>query len=224
MDPRLPELHKRFFKVWQGTLPPVAQRENIPYLALNFHREAGSIIHMHPNDVVDLLDNLADMPPKLDFVTLYGPPQPSQASNPRLTHLFAGFSRREHAQAMVTRFNDMAPETFDWLQFPICTRTGLLYDRDPETGSPIAVAPLFARPVTAELPDQAPGRGQRNALGESSRTASRSYSDDVEPAPRHRRDELDLSDRPTTRPRREEHGSRDDDMGALLARLFRDRR
>ena len=64
-DPRVPELHDRFFALWKGQLPPVNQRATFPYVMFNFFEAAGSIVHIHPNDFVDLLDKLASMPPKL---------------------------------------------------------------------------------------------------------------------------------------------------------------
>ena len=113
-------------------------------------------------------------------MALYGPARSTYAAETRnwagndtqLRYLFAGFSRPDHAEAMVTRFNTIPAATFDWLKFDIFTRTGLTYDRD-DSGALVAVAPLYGEPIKASL-----GRPDPPPSGAPSRQISRSRPDD----------------------------------------------
>ena len=200
-----------FLKLWKGLLP-VTDRDTFPYVAVRFNQQGGSILHLHPNDFVRFIQRLAQGPgAPLNIVGLYGNRKFMSDSTLRL--LFVGLGSDTEAQTFLDRLND---RTCDWRQFPIYTRTGLVYDRDAY-GNYISVAPCLRDPISAALgvlPDLSDRRPQGGAprsstdagLGDSSRATSRSRYDDS-----HSRNDDSRSRNDDSRSRNDDSRSRNDD-------------
>jgi len=164
--PDLPDVSPAFLRKWQGTLG-ISARRTIPYVSFTFHPEAGSIIHLHPNDFLHIIETLAAPPPALDVVSFYGPAQSEIDRHTGIRFIFVTLAGHPDAQALVDRYKDA---NINWRQFPIFTRTGYEYDR-MATGEYLSTAPLIAHPITVEigvLPperpsgDWGPGRGRQS--------------------------------------------------------------